>query len=69
MDGAGLFLSFLFSLIGVVVFRYGWRQRLSVPTLIGAALMAYPYFVEGAWAVTAIGVALLVALYFGMRLE
>ncbi len=69
MDGSGLFLSFLFSLIGMAVFVYGRRQRLAAPTLIGAGLMGYPYFVSDARAIAGIGAALLVALYFGMRLE
>ena len=69
MDSAWLLLSFLFSLIGMSVFVYGRRQRLVVPTVIGLALMGYPYFVSGSVALVSIGLLLLGALVVGTRLE
>jgi hypothetical protein len=69
MDGTWLLLSSLFSLIGMAVAVYGKRQRLLAPTVIGVALMVYPYFVGGTIALVGIGVLLLGALVAGMRLE
>ena len=69
MDSAALILSSLFSLIGMAVCVYGRKQRLIVPTLVGVALMVYPYLVTGTLALIATGVALLVALVFGTRFE
>jgi hypothetical protein len=69
MDTAWLMWSSLFSLIGFAVFVYGRRQRRGAPTLIGAALMIYPYFVSSSVALIAIGVLLIGALVVGHRLE
>jgi len=69
MDGNSLFASFFFSLIGMAVFVYGRRQRLATPTIIGFALMGYPYFVSDTRVLLGVGMGLLAALYFGMRLE
>jgi hypothetical protein len=69
MDTAWLMWSSLFSLIGFAVFVYGRRQRRGAPTLIGAALMVYPYFVSSSVAVIVIGVLLIGALVVGNRLE
>ena len=68
MDGSGLFVSFFFSLVGMAVFKYGREQRLAAPTVIGVALMVYPYFVGDTRAVAGVGFGLLAALYLGMRL-
>jgi hypothetical protein len=69
MDTAWLMWSSLFALIGFAVFVYGRRQRRGAPTLIGAALMIYPYFVSSSVAVTVIGGLLIGALAVGNRLE
>jgi hypothetical protein len=69
MNGAWLICSLLFSIIGMAVFVYGRRQRMIVPTLIGAALMVYTYFLDSTMAVVAIGVLLLGALAAGVRWE
>jgi hypothetical protein len=69
MDSGWLIWSSLFSLIGLAVFVYGRRQRRGAPTLIGVALMVYPYFVSSTLALIAIGVLLLGALVVGNRLE
>ena len=69
MDSAWLILSSLFSLIGMAVCLYGRKQRLIAPTLVGIALMVYPYFVSDTLAMIGIGVALLVALVMGTRME
>jgi hypothetical protein len=69
METGWLIWSSLFALIGLAVFVYGRRQRRGAPTLIGVALMVYPYFVSGSVALIAIGVLLLGALVVGNRLE
>lgn len=69
MDSTWWLLSSLFSLIGMAVAAYGWRQRLMVPTLVGVALMGYPYFVQGTLAMVGIGVLLLGVLVVGRRWE
>jgi len=69
MDSAWLIWSSLFALIGSAVLVYGWRQRRGAPTLIGVALMVYPYFVSSTVALIAIGALLLGALVVGNRLE
>ena len=68
-DPTWLLLSALFSLIGMAVFAYGRRQRTATHTLIGVALMGYPYFVHGTWQLVGVGVALLVGMVLGNRFE
>jgi hypothetical protein len=69
MDPTWLMLSFFFSLIGMAVFAYGRKQRTATHTLIGVALMAYPYFVSSTWALVGIGALLLVGMVVGNRME
>ena len=69
MDPTWLFLSALFSMIGLAVFTYGRRQRTATHTLIGLALMGYPYFVRGVLPLIGVGVALLVGMVIGSRIE
>ncbi len=69
MDAAWLIWSSLFALIGLAVFVYGRRLRRGAPTLIGAALMIYPYFVSSSMVMVVIGILLIGALIVGNRLE
>jgi len=69
MDTAWIVWSSLFSLIGMAVFVYGRKQRRAVPLVSGIALMVYPYFVSSALALVGIGVALIVCMFVGNRLE
>lgn len=69
MDPTWLLLSGLFSLIGMAVFAYGRRQRTATHTLVGVALMAYPYFISSTIALIGIGVLLLVAMVVGNGIE
>ncbi|MFN8640510.1 MAG: amino acid transport protein [Candidatus Binatia bacterium] len=69
IDPTSILIGALFSLIGLAVFTYGRRQRTATHTLIGLALMGYPYFVQGTWPLLGVGVALLVAMVVGNRLE
>jgi hypothetical protein len=69
MDPTWLMVGGLFSLIGFAVFTYGRRQRTATHTVIGIALMAYPYFVSSTVALVGIGVLLLAGMVAGNRLE
>jgi hypothetical protein len=68
-DPTWLMVSGLFSMIGFAVFTYGRRQRTATHLLTGLALMGYPYFVRGTLALVGIGVALLVGMVIGNRIE
>lgn len=63
---AQLFWGFLFSTIGGGFFLYGRRQTATVPLVCGAALMAYPYFVDDLVMMVAIG-AVLCAIPFILK--
>jgi hypothetical protein len=69
MDPTWLALSGLFSLIGFAVFTYGRKRRTATHTLVGVALMAYPYFVSSSYALIGIGVLLVLGMVFGNRIE
>lgn len=69
MDPTWLMLSGLFSLLGFAVFTYGRRQRTATHTVIGIALMAYPYFVSSTLALIGVGVLLLCGIIVGNRIE
>jgi len=69
MDTGWLMWSSLFSLIGFASFVYGRRQRRGAPTLVGVALMVYPYFVSRLAPLIGIGIVLIVALVVGGRFE
>jgi len=45
MDTGVLILSFLFGLIGMAMFTYGWKMGRMVPLGAGAALMLVTYFI------------------------
>jgi len=63
-DPGVLFAALLFGVIGLAAFMYGRKQARFSAMTVGVALMAYPYFVDNAWALWSIGVALCAALYF-----
>jgi len=69
MDESWLIWSSLFAVIGLAVCAYGRRQRRAAPTLVGLALMVYPYFVSSTVALVSIGALLIGALFVGQRLE
>lgn len=55
---------FIFGTIGFGAFSYGKRLDLWQPRAIGVLLMIYPYAISTPWLLWAIGVGLLVLLYF-----
>lgn len=58
-----LFASLLFGIVGLAAFTYGKKSANWKPMAIGVLLMIYPYAIDEAWLVYAIGVALCVALF------
>jgi hypothetical protein len=63
-----LFASLVMSTAGFGLFLYG-KKELRIPQLVvGVVLMVYPYFVEGALTMWAIGGTLLLALFAAVRL-
>ena len=54
----------IFSGIGFVAFMYGKKNAFWRPMMIGAALMAYSYFLSETLVIYLIGIALTAALYF-----
>lgn len=60
---ANLFAPLLFGAIGLGAFGYGKKTANWKPMAIGAALMAYPYFIDSTLLLYAIGVALCGSLY------
>lgn len=64
LEPYNLLAGLIFGMIGWGAFAYGRRLDLWQPRAIGAALMAYPYFVSHPILIWVVGVALLVLLWF-----
>ncbi len=62
-SGAQLIANLLFSSVGFVALVYGKRMHAWRPMFIGLGLMAYTYFVESAWLLSAIGIVLTAMLF------
>jgi len=54
----------LFGIIGWYAFMHGWKEKSVRPTIIGIAMMIFPYFVTNAYLAFALGFALCAALYY-----
>ena len=63
-SAAKIFAYIIFGAIGFVTFLYGKKNKLFRPMIIGAVLMAYPYFISGTFFLYLVGIALTAALYF-----
>lgn len=63
-DPATLFFIIVFSAAGLAAFRHGKREGNMVCLLIGLALMAYPYVVEGLALNLLVGAALSAAAWY-----
>ncbi len=59
-----LFVTVVFSAIGMAYFTYGKRQGKASALIGGVALMVYPYFVKSAVVLIGLGVALSAAPFF-----
>ena len=64
MNESWLLWGLLFGAIGLGLFVYGRKQRVTVPMVCGLALMIFPYFVSDTIPLVAVGVALILAAYF-----
>ena len=60
---ANLFASVFFSLVGFTALRYGKKQGMRVPIVVGIALMVYPYFISQTWLMYLIGLALCASMF------
>ena len=54
---------FIFGIVGLAAFMYGRKQSLLKPMLLGAVLMAYPYFVTNTAILWSAGVVLTALLF------
>lgn len=59
-----LFANLLFGAIGFAAWRYGRKRESARAMLLGAALVIYPWFVEGPLALWGIGAALTILVFF-----
>lgn len=67
IDFASFIASTVVGTIGFVLLVYGKRQGRVPHMVTGGILMAFPYFVDGAWLVAAIGAAVLAAFWYAVR--
>ncbi len=63
MITANIIGEMIFGAVGFVAFAYGKKQASFKTMVIGAALIAYPYFVMNIFALYAVGTALTAALF------
>ncbi|MBF0491715.1 MAG: hypothetical protein HQM15_02935 [Deltaproteobacteria bacterium] len=59
-----VFISLIFSIVGISAWRYGKAKASGRHMLLGVALMAYSYFVPNEWASLAVGLGLSLFLFF-----
>ncbi|HQT93042.1 MAG: hypothetical protein B7Z68_05975 [Acidobacteria bacterium 21-70-11] len=63
MSLGNILVTIFFSLVGFTAFRYGKKNGEARPMLIGAALMAYGYFVSNVWLSLLVGVVLTALIF------
>ena len=63
-SGTHLFLSLIFSSVGMGYMVYGKKQRAGIPLAAGLLLCAYPYFVTNIYLFFGLGVVLAVSPFF-----
>lgn len=68
LSASALLVNLAVSVIGFGIFLYGKKQHRMPQLVTGLVLMIYPYFVEGAGTMLAIGAAIVVALCVAVRL-
>ncbi|WP_080755339.1 amino acid transport protein [Acinetobacter junii] len=64
MNALPLYLSVLFSSIGLDYFIYSKRQKMTVPLICGLLLMLFTYFIESTTMISMIGLMLSIVPYF-----
>ncbi|MFT4648376.1 MAG: hypothetical protein ACI87O_001351 [Planctomycetota bacterium] len=67
LSASTLFASLFVSTIGMGLFMYGKKQTRVPQIVAGVALMAFPYWVGGAYPVLGLGVVILLALHLAVR--
>jgi len=67
-DPTWLFLSLIPSGIGFVLFVYGKKQARWPQLIAGLLLMVYPYFTPGVVSLLATGAAIVLGLWYAVRL-
>jgi len=67
-DPTWLFVSLIPGGIGFVLFVYGKRQERWPPLAAGLLLMVYPYFTPGLVSLIATGAAIVLVLWYAVRL-
>jgi hypothetical protein len=67
-SAASLFASFLVGLVGLGLFLYGKKQVRLPQLVIGIVLMVFPYFISRYEIVYAVAGALVLGLWFALRL-
>lgn len=64
MNTTQLFLSVIFSSIGLGYFLYGKKQKMTVPLVCGLVLMLFTYFIDSTAMISVIGIILSILPYF-----
>ncbi|MGE8642939.1 amino acid transport protein [Acinetobacter vivianii] len=64
MNATQLFLSVIFSSIGLGYFLYGKKQKMTVPLVCGLVLMLFTYFIDSTAMISVIGIILSILPYF-----
>ncbi|ENX21865.1 hypothetical protein F892_01103 [Acinetobacter vivianii] len=64
MNATQLFLSVIFSSIGLGYFLYGKKQKMTVPLVCGLVLMLFTYFIDSTAMISIIGIILSILPYF-----
>ena len=67
VDSTSLFLSLITGGVGFVLMAYARKTHRWPHFVAGLAYVAYPYFVDGWMAFTAVGIAVGVALWIAVR--
>lgn len=67
-DAGPMFATLLVSSVGFVAFVYGKRQRRAPQFVAGLLLLIFPYFVDGALPILAIGAVLVAAMVTALKL-
>jgi hypothetical protein len=57
----------VFSLVGIVAFRYGKKTDHRLTLWLGVALMFYPYVVSATWLLYVVGFALCAGIWYDHR--
>jgi hypothetical protein len=68
LDANSLLASMAIGLVGGGLFLYGRRQGRFPQMLVGAVLVAYPYFVSNVAMMATIAAALVAALWLAVRM-